>query len=204
VALAASVLFALWCGTRAQADGILMPNYYLGGGIETDKTIYSLGETVWVTGRLINTLNVDVTFHALAQGVDFSIIQNGNTVFEPYHFITDEPFEKTLSPGEVLERTFSWDMTYSQGWPWDAGDPQTIPVSPGQYEVHFKFDVGTGLPGSPPSSLIGFILAPSDLSTSITIIPEPVATPVLLIGLGVTCLIKRRIPRVQRPGRFRA
>ncbi len=115
--------------------------------LETDKTIYQLGETVYATHTITNPLDVpvDVEF-AQESGFDLWVLKNGERIWQQYTAFKCVIWTRTFAPGEILEFDYTWDMTDNDG----------NAVLPGEYE------------------LVGVIYGHGrNVSTNITIVPEP-------------------------------
>ncbi len=166
--LAGGVLLTLGLiGSRAKAELIPLPDYRdLVYTIETDKPIYSLTEDVHVTHRVTNPLNVNVTLGFTQEpGFNLWIRDEGNLIWRSSEGFLLVVWELTLSPGETIQHDYLWNLT-------DANDN---PVGPGQYELVSMMNEWY-----------------EDSGTTITIIPEPTTLVLLLVGLGLTSMRKRR------------
>ena len=132
----------------------------LESSIETDKTIYQLGETVYATHTITNPHDSSIDVEFLQEpGFNLWIMQGDSTIYVEYQAAFWVIWNRTFEPGEILEFNYTWDMTDKFG---DA-------VLPGEYE------------------LVGVIYGGGhNASTNITIVPEP-GTPALLVigGLGM-------------------
>jgi hypothetical protein len=147
-------------------DGI---EYYM----QTDKSIYDLGESVEMLFRVTNLGEDDVTFHFNDQvQYYFTVKQDENLIW--YVPKAGAPMTSffVLQPNGYKEYSETWDMINENGTPSLPDDD--FPATPGDYEV-------TG-------SLHPVLLAQQDkdryvpVSVQIEIIPEPAT--ILLFGLS--------------------
>ena len=133
--------------------------------IETDKTVYQLGETVYVTHTITNPLDVPVSIE-LSQEPGFNLwVMQGNTeIWAAYRVFAQVIGSQGFAPGEILELNYTWDMT----------DYDDNLVLWGEYE------------------LVGVIYGGGrDVSTNITIVPEPTTIMLLVFG-GLSILRSNR------------
>jgi len=133
--------------------------------VETDSTIYSLGQTVDIVHRVTNIFDVDVSIQLNNEpGFDVWAMMNDDQIWSYYSAFAPNVWSLTLEPGEVLEYHYEWDMTDHEGGL----------VQSGQYAI-WGIVYGDGL----------------NVSTPITVVPEP-ATLFLLCGGMIGMLAKRR------------
>lgn len=149
-------------------DGI---EYYM----QTDKSIYDLGESVEMLYRVTNLGDEDVTFEFTGGPVDdrcdYIVEKDGGRIWDNLgRPSTTDLTEFILSPLESRVFTHLWDMT-------DSGGNQ---ITPGTYEI-------TG-------SLDHVLLVQKDryipVTVSIEIIPEPAT--LLLFGMGSLILLRKK------------
>ena len=139
----------------------------LESSVETDKTIYQLGETVYATHTITNPqdYSVNATFRQ-SPGFNLLVMQGDTDIWAVYRAFAAVIWTQTFEPGEILELNYTWDMTDNEG---DT-------VLPDEYEI-MGVTYGIG----------------QNVSTNITIVPEP-ATLILLVfgGLGILCSNRRK------------
>ncbi len=134
--------------------------------IETDKSIYNLGEEVHALHRITNPFDVSVDISLFqSPGFDLWVVQDEEKIWSYQQWFFPVIWSKTIDPGETLEYNYTWDMM----------DYDDNPVAPGEYEV-----VGVVYGGGP------------SVSTPITIIPEPGTLLLMLMGFGAVAGRKRR------------
>ena len=136
--------------------------------LETDKIIYQLGETVYVTHTITNPFDVPVDVGFVQEpGFDLWVMQGDSTIYVEYPFALLVTWTRTFEPGEILEFDYTWDMTDRYG----------NAVLPGEYE------------------LIGVVHGGGkNISTNITIIPEPATMVCFTLG-GLWLLRRNQICR---------
>ncbi len=136
--------------------------------IGTDKTFYSWGEQVNVVHRVSNIGELTRTFQFNCEPWEnLQIQQDGQLIWErPTPFAMSRP-KVVLSPGDVWESQYTWDLRDNAG--------EFVP--PGQYDV-------TGVLYGDGSSI----------SVPITVLPEPSGVGVTLVGAGLWTLRRRRRP----------
>ena len=137
------------------------PGFFL----ETDKAVYQLGEEVHAVHRLTNEGDADYRARMLSgPAFDLWVLDDqGAKIWSQHLNFTLNTWWLTLGPGESIVREYTWDMT-------DYGGNL---VSPGQYE------------------LVGVIYGDNDVSTQITILPEPATVGLVLAGCWVLALRRR-------------
>jgi len=114
--------------------------------IETDRTVYHPGEVVHVVHRVINPTDKDYTFRAPHDPVyDLWIRNNGERIWSYNRVFLPRVFYVTISPGEVIEHRYDWDMTDDDG----------NMIGSGHYDV------------------LGVIWGDRNVSRTITVVPEP-------------------------------
>jgi len=156
-------------------DGI---EYY----IQTDKSVYDLGESVEMLYRVTNLGDEDVTigsvvFDQLAY-YDFWIMQDGSQIWSyPYLSIVTDVTAFHLGPYESKELQTVWNMINDNGTTWLPNDD--FPVNIGIYDVIGELDliIGERFP----------------LSVPIQIIPEPSTFVLLWVGLMAVLSYKKRV-----------
>jgi len=155
-------------------DGI---EYYM----QTDKSVYDLGEDVEMLYRVTNLREEDTVFW-FSHGpeyrqCDFIVEKDGETIWDTTHWpVTWAMTEFVLEPLESKEYIQLWDMTYNEGW--KRGDPRGNEVTPGNYDI-------TGVLSYSPS-FERYV----PVTVQIQVIPEPATFG--LIGIGLASLLTRR------------
>ena len=146
----------LLCGSLTSSlEGGILPTPFE-YALETDKAIYQLGETVYATHTITNTLDVSVDLEfRKAPGFDLWVLDYGETTWQAYTLFLTVVWTRTFEPGEILEFDYTWDMTDNDG----------NPVLPGEYDM-----VGVNYGDD------------NHVITNITIVPEPAT--VILMGLA--------------------
>jgi len=136
--------------------------------VETDSTIYSLGQTVGIVHRVTNPLEVDVTLHLLDEpGFEVLVMANDDVLWSYPPGFAMNLWSLTLEPGEAIAYDYTWDMTDYDG----------NMLQPGEYMI-WGMVHGDG----------------HNVSTPISIIPEP-GTVFLLCGGLVVAIGKRQHTR---------
>ncbi len=151
--LAADIISEPWPG----GEGVLLGGGSLEVAIETDKTIYQLGETVHVIHTIINPFDVPINNVEFTQEPGFSLLVmlEGIRIWSSNNIALTVIWTRTFEPGEILKLNYAWDMTDYYG----------NAVLPGEYE------------------LIGAIHGEGrNVSTNITIVPEPASLSLLVLG----------------------
>ncbi len=152
-------------GRQAGADvtpaGGPRPAYSL----ETDKAVYQLGEEVHAVHRLTNEGDADYRALMLSgPAFDLWVLDDQSEKIWSQHLnFTFGTWWLTVEPGASIVREYTWSMTDYAG----------NLVSPGQYE------------------LVGVIYGDTDVSTQITILPEPATVGLVLAGCWVLALRRR-------------
>lgn len=114
--------------------------------IETNKAVYSIGETVNVVHRIVNDSPFPVGIELQqTPGFDLKIAQGEEIIWQRFNGYSTNITNITIQPGESLERHYFWDLTN-----WNTG----ALVSSGKYEV------------------TGVIYGDLDVSVGITVVPE--------------------------------
>ncbi len=136
----------------------------LESSVETDKTIYQLGETVFATHTITNPqdYSVNATF-TQSPGFNLWVMQGDTEIWAAYRAFAQVIWTRTFEPGEILELNYTWDMT----------DNENNTVSPGEYEI-MGVTYGIG----------------QNVSTNITIVPEP--TTIGLLAMGLVAILHKR------------
>lgn len=132
--------------------------------LETDKTIYQLGETVYAIHTITNPHDfpVDVEFRQ-APGFDLWVMQGDSTIWAREAFAA-VIWTRTFAPGEVFECEYTWDMTDFDG----------NVVLPGEYELFGAYACGYD-------------------STCIIIVPEPATVTLMgMAGMYLALFQNRR------------
>ncbi|MBN1391769.1 MAG: PEP-CTERM sorting domain-containing protein [Sedimentisphaerales bacterium] len=144
-------------------DGI---EYY----IQTDKSVYDLGENVEMHFKVIN-LTDEVLYIQCYRSGPFNLLveKNDESVWAAAHwFAWDLPVVE-LAPGESKGPSYIWDMV----------DDNDNLIAPGIYDV------------------IGVIYnAYTEVAVPITIVPEPAT--ILLLSLGAGLMVRMRRSRTSR------
>jgi hypothetical protein len=164
----------LWVTPLAKAA--VDSNYIDQGGvryyIQTDKTVYDLGENVEMMYRVTNLGADDITFHFDDQvQYYFTVKENNNLIWSVPKVGFPGSSEFVLHPGNYKEYVEIWDMHDNQG----------VFVTSGIYDLR--------------GSLHPILLSEQDkekyvpVSVQIGIIPEP--TSMLLFGAGLMGLLSR-------------
>jgi len=138
----------------SQEIGANWPEYV----IESDKDVYQPGEQVHVVHRVTNGLSTPYTFWLRSTpGFDLWVLDAGGVLVWSQHqdFKWDMPI-LVLPPGESVQHEYAWDMTDYTG----------NAAAPGEYE------------------LVGVIYGDRDVSTTITVVPEPTTAVAMLLAAG--------------------
>jgi hypothetical protein len=143
--------------------------------IQTDKSVYDLGENVEMLYRVTNVGSEDVIFvftdGPVDDRCDYIVEKDGDRIWDNLVRFGDRTITYlTLSPLESEEFTMPWNMT-------DFGGHQVVP---GSYDI---------------TGALGALMFPDDeryvpVSVSIEIIPEPAT--LFLLALGGLFLRKGR------------
>jgi hypothetical protein len=148
--------------------------------IQTDKSIYDLGENVNIFYRVSNLTNQDIILGDVIDDpfayYDFRVTQGDNWMWRyPFFSGVMETIYFSLESYEIKEFQTFWNMTNDNGTPLQIYDD--FPVDPGFYNVVGEVALW------PKSERL-------PVSVSINVIPEP--TTLLLLGLGAVILRKRK------------
>jgi hypothetical protein len=142
--------------------------------IETNDSMYDLGENVEMLFRVTNLRNQDVDILCSRDPeMNFLIQQNGETVWS----LMETWF--WYSPGVEILAGESEELIYI----WDKKDSSGIPLGAGVYDV---FGV---IYNEPWNDLNYGTYTPTEVGVEVTIIPEPCS--ILILGLGGLLLRKR-------------
>jgi hypothetical protein len=162
-------LLAIVLGTVQLAKATLVnSNYIIQDDIEyyiqTDKSIYNLGENVEMLFRVTNLTDEEVHISCNRSGVfNLLVEKNNESVWAAAHWFTWDTPTVILSAGESKGVSHIWDMIDDNG----------NLVDPGIYDV-----VGVMYNGY------------TEVAVPITVIPEPAS--LLLLGAGFFGLILKR------------
>ncbi|MBW8039652.1 MAG: PEP-CTERM sorting domain-containing protein [Planctomycetes bacterium] len=148
--------------------------YYM----QTNKSVYDLGENVEMLYRVTNLGDEDVTLGSVVSDslayYEFRIMQDGIQIWSyPYLSVVLGFTAFHLGPYESKEGQTIWNMMNDNG---TLPTDDDFPVNPGIYDVIGELDLISG--------------ERVPVSVSIEIIPEPAT--ILLLGLGVLLLKRRR------------
>jgi len=147
---------------------------YYATSVETDKTVYELGETASITHTIFNPSEEAVyIFLHTSPGFDILVYDNPGDLTGGELYLTRDPIcniikgqrqmfrQFWLLPGEFVEDQASWDLV----------DNDEQPLVVGEYGIVESF---------------------GHASTRITIIPEPSALLGFAIAAGIFCSRRRR------------
>jgi hypothetical protein len=178
-AIALTVLM-LWITPVAIAE--IDSNSIIDNGVEyyiqTDKSIYELGENVNILYRVSNLMNESVTLGRVTDDPPayyaFRVTQNDNQIWS-YFYMTGvfETIPFTLEPFQIKEFQTAWDMMNDNGTRWPKTDDFLI--DPGIYNIIGELDL---VPGERVP-----------VSVSINVVPEP--SSLLLFGAGLIGIFTR-------------
>ncbi|MHC4308423.1 MAG: PEP-CTERM sorting domain-containing protein [Planctomycetota bacterium] len=174
-----SILFMTVSAKAALVDSnssIVVDNieYYM----QTNKSVYDLGENVEMLYRVTNLGDEDVTLGSVAADqlayYDFRIMQDGSQIWEyPYLSIVPAFGSFSLGPYESKAGQTIWNMMNDNG---TLPTDDDFPINPGIYDVIGELDLISG--------------ERVPVSVSIEVIPEPAT--LLLFGLGMLLVKTRR------------
>ena len=160
---------ALGNSHAAVLDGI---EYY----IETDKSVYQLGEDVEMVFRVTNLRDQDVSMTcASSPYFNQMVLQNSQTIWLRFIGYLTILTDVDLAPNEFIENSYSWNMI----------DRNNILIGPGEYDV-----VGIMYNG-PWNYLENRDFTDTEIGVAITIVPEPGTLFLLLPGIVVLARKKR-------------
>jgi len=134
--------------------------------IETDKAVYSLGDTVHVLHRVTNGGDADYRMDLTqTPAFDLHVLNDSRRLIWSAHW--GEAFYAfhpgiVLTAGESIQHQYSWEMVSND----------ELRVAPGEYHI------------------IGVVHGDTDVSTSILVIPEPMT--IALLGMSCWWLVVRR------------
>jgi len=181
----AIVAFVMLAGAR-EARTVPVPvssNSVVEDGIEyymqTDKSVYDLGEDVEMLYRVTNLREEDVVIgfpHGPeSRQCDFIVEKDGETIWDTTHWgVLYSPTGFFLEPLESNEYIQLWDMTYNEVL--KRGGPPG--VTPGNYDI-------TGVLNYEP-----FEERYVPVTVQIQVIPEPATFG--LVGIGLASLLTRK------------
>ena len=170
--------------TACAKANLVNPNSVVEDGIEyymqTDKSVYDLGENVEILYRVTNVSENPVDIGMVLRGggwCDFFVTDDDNTdIWQWMRVMPPADWEMLhLEPHEFRERQIIWDMISDNATPFDRSDD--YPVGPGSYNITGELVLDGGYERVP-------------VSVSIEIIPEP--STLFLLGLGALILRKRK------------
>jgi len=171
--------------TLVNSNSIIKDNieYYM----QTDKSVYSIGETVDMLYSATNLGPQDVTIGWVAADplahYAFEVRHGHHQIWRYNYLSTVFGFERfTLGPYQSRSFQTTWNLMHNNGTPWQLDDD--FPVSPGTYTAIGELNL---LP-SPKCNRI-------PVSVSIQVIPEP-ATIFLLAFPALALLRKHRPQRI--------
>jgi hypothetical protein len=176
-------LAVLVLGTTQIAIAEIDSNSIIQGGVEyyiqTDKSVYELGENVNILYRVSNLTDEDMLLWYVIDDplayYDFRVTQNDNQIWRyPYMSPVLGVGGMLLEPYEIKEFQTFWNMMNDNGTIWPTTDD--FPVSPGFYNVVGEVALW------PKTGRI-------PVSVSINIVPEP--SSLLLFGAGLFGLLAR-------------
>ena len=174
----------------AQSRGNILPvnsnskvEYGIEYYIETDKTVYDLGEPVEFLYKVTNVTNENVLIYCSMSPELNVVIQNSEeeTVLMRFCAWLASSRGVRLAPGESRALSgYSWEMTDYEGYPVEPG----AYLEPGNYHVvGIIYNQGWNLYRQDNP-------VPTEIAVEIMIIPEPATG--LLLGLGSLGLLRRR------------
>ncbi len=152
--------------TTAPFDSNSIVKDYIEYCMQTDKSVYNLGENVQMLYRVTNLGDQKVTIGWVPMDppahYNFRVMQDGAQVWR-YPYITPvmgmEPFDLWPHASRGFSKT--WNMMNDNGTPWQESDD--FLVSPGLYSVVGELRLAMSPSGRVP------------VSVSVEIIPEPIA-----------------------------
>ena len=140
--------------------------------IQTDKSVYDLGEYVETLYRVTNWGTEDVTIPC-SQSPEFNLLvqKDGEAIWARFHWFAAYSPGVDLLAGESIEMPYNWDMK----------DDNTNLVEPGTYNV-----VGV-MYNQPWNYYNGGNYTVTEVAVPITIVPEPGS--LALLGVGFASLL---------------
>jgi hypothetical protein len=173
--------------TLVNSNSIIEDNieYYM----QTDKSVYNLGETVDMFYSATNLGPENITIGWVAADplahYKFAVMQGDARIWR-YNYLATvfafEPFK--LGPYQSRSFQTTWNLMHNNGTPWNLNDD--FPVSPGSYSAVGELN------------LVPFFTCKRvPVSVSIQVVPEP-ATVFLLAFPALVLLRKRRPHRATR------
>lgn len=163
------------CARAALVDSIVEDGieYY----IQTNKSIYDLGEDVEMLYRVTNLRDEDVLIGCSRSGeFNLWVQENGETIWALAHWFKWYSLGVELSAGELKEISRNWDMKDDDG----------VLVEPGIYNV-------VGVMYNEPWNYYnnrGYTI--TEVGFPITIIPEPGSLAILGMGFVSLLIYNRR------------
>ena len=152
-------------------DGI---EYY----IQTDKSVYDLGEDVEILYRITNLTDEEWRVTGAASLRFIFVAPKGAEWFESiWYWVEPSPPGTagfTLQPNGSVEVSVVWPQIDTQGTPHELGDDTQ--VTPGIYRITGRLK---------PTN--------TNVAVDITIVPEPGSLILFVVGLPLANYIKRRI-----------
>jgi len=158
------------CATLINSNSII--EYDIEYYIQTDKSVYGLGEDVEMLYRVTNVGEGDATFwFGGSPEWNFWVEKDGQHIWKAVNGWYLDITQFTLSPGGYKEYPYIWDMR----------DDEDILVSAGEYSVIGGFDAGAAEN-----------YEYSKVSVGVEIVPEPTSITLLTVGLFGVILNRKR------------
>ena len=144
--------------------------------MQTDKSIYNLGENVQILYGVINLTMVPVPFEIDVQQCSFQVSDGQTRICAWPKYVLPAFYNATLPPGVFFQFSDSWDLTNDNGTVTSNDD---FLVEPGTYYISGKLS-GMPINGSPPDFV----------TVAVQVVPEPAT--ICLFGLGSLILLRKR------------